>query len=405
MLAILTTHPIQYQVPIWRALASAGNPPFTVCYLSDQGLHSRFDPGFGRAVAWDIDLVSGYPHEFLPARVGPRQNRFDWLGLAPGFGKFLRDRGISVLWVQGWQVKAYWQAVREARRAGVEIWIRGDTNLRSNAGGGMRWARRLLLKRLLNQVDRFLTVGVANQAFFEHLGYARSVMSPAPHCVENDRFVAASASQRPMRSALRAAWGIPDDAFCLLSVGKFVAKKRPLDIVAAAASLIRRRPDIKLHVLWVGSGELGDAVRESCRIVFDAGQTCAERGSNDDRPAASFAGFLNQGEITQAYVAADALVLTSDAKETWGLVVNEAMASGLPCVVSNAVGCADDLVLPFRPDLCFPLGDIDALACSIEAVIANPPSAEQLQTHIAAYSPQRTVETVRALYHQAVAAA
>ena len=77
-----------------------------------------------------------------------------------------------------------------------------------------------------------------------------------------------------------------------------------------------------------------------------------------DGPTASFVGFLNQSEISRAYVAADCLVLPSDATETWGLVVNEAMASGLPCIVSNACGCAEDLVEPIRPDLCYPVGDI-----------------------------------------------
>ena len=112
MLAILTTHPIQYQVPIWRGLAQRGDVPFTVFYMSEQGLKPRFDPGFGRAIAWDIDLLSGYPHEFVDVQVGRRQDRFTWLRLKPGFGRMLKARGVKVLWVQGWQVMAYWQAIR-----------------------------------------------------------------------------------------------------------------------------------------------------------------------------------------------------------------------------------------------------------------------------------------------------
>ncbi len=76
----------------------------------------------------------------------------------------------------------------------------------------------------------------------------------------------------------------------------------------------------------------------------------------------SFAGFLNQTEITQAYAAGDCLVLPSDYGETWGLVVNEAMVCGLPAIVSDRVGCGPDLVEPGVTGAVFPFGDIPALA-------------------------------------------
>lgn len=105
-----------------------------------------------------------------------------------------------------------------------------------------------------------------------------------------------------------------------------------------------------------------------------------------------------RSEIGRAYAAADALVLPSDAKETWGLVVNEAMASGLPCVVSAACGCADDLLLPFRPDLCFPTGNIEALVQSLTSVMKDPPSPSQLQTYIDSFDVHRTAQNARAQY-------
>ena len=123
-------------------------------------------------------------------------------------------------------------------------------------------------------------------------------------------------------------------------------------------------------------------------------------------PNASFVGFLNQSEISRAYVAADCLVLPSDAKETWGLVVNEAMASGLPCIVSNACGCAEDLVEPIRPDLCYPVGDISALERAMAAAIdrhVRPRSF--LRAHISKYDVSRTIETVEKLYFEALARA
>ena len=87
----------------------------------------------------------------------------------------------------------------------------------------------------------------------------------------------------------------------------------------------------------------------------------------------SFTGFLNQTEISKAYIAADCLVLPSESTETWGLVVNEAMASNLPCIASDACGCAEDLVAPISPQLRFPLGDISAIAAAIQSIMSDPP--------------------------------
>jgi glycosyltransferase involved in cell wall biosynthesis len=70
---------------------------------------------------------------------------------------------------------------------------------------------------------------------------------------------------------------------------------------------------------------------------------------------------LNQTRIAEAYAVADAVVVPS-AAETWGLVVNEAMASGLPCIVSDRVGCGPDLVDRGRNGDVFPMGDVGALS-------------------------------------------
>jgi hypothetical protein len=79
------------------------------------------------------------------------------------------------------------------------------------------------------------------------------------------------------------------------------------------------------------------------------------------------------------------------------------MASGLPCVVSNACGCAEDLVEPIRPDLCYPAGDIMALARSMTAAVTNAPPVELLRAHICKYDVTRTIDTIEGLYLKALA--
>src|SRR6266480_3431300 len=330
--------------------------------MSDQGLEARFDPGFGKSLSWDIDLLGGYESEFLDTYKGRRSDSFWWLRLRPGFGSALRGMGADALWIQGWQVAAYWQAVFEARQASTEVWLRGETNPRSSAGRIGRLFKRRLLREFLRRVDRFLYIGEANRQFYLEQGIDEGRLVSAPYCVDNARFATAAAAARSERDRIRAEWRIPADAFCFLFAGKMIAKKRPLDITRATQRLQNALQEKKIHLLWVGTGELGDELTQSCYACFDAlRQTSVYAPNRHNAPNASFIGFLNQSEISRAYVAADCLVLPSDAQETWGLVVNEAMASGLPCIVSNACGCAEDLVKPIRPDLCYAVGDITAL--------------------------------------------
>jgi len=145
------------------------------------------------------------------------------------------------------------------------------------------------------------------------------------------------------------------DAIVFAFSGKFIEKKRPMDFVRAI-QLARQRSE-RVHGLMVGDGPL----RASCQ----------EFAQNHDIPV-RFTGFLNQSQIASPYAACDALVLPSDGGETWGLVVNEAMACGRPAIVSDKVGCGPDLVIPGQTGAIFPLGDVEALANAMIEVTQDP---------------------------------
>src|SRR6266436_3975122 len=119
MLAILSTHPIQYQAPLWQALARDGRVPFEVWYLTHHGTSPIRDREFRQTFAWDIDTLSGYPHRFLDVVDGATPASFWKCRLRERLRDRLRASGAIGVWIQGWQVAAYWQAVREARAAGV----------------------------------------------------------------------------------------------------------------------------------------------------------------------------------------------------------------------------------------------------------------------------------------------
>src|SRR5262249_218947 len=150
---------------------------------------------------------------------------------------------------------------------------------------------------------------------------------------------------RRHRHELRRKWQLNQDSTVFVFAGKFTSKKRPLDFIRAIIRVARE--SLAIEGLMVGDGPL----RNQCEQLIIAVQAPVR-----------FTGFLNQSEIPAAYVAADALVLPSDGGETWGLVVNEAMACGLPCIVSDRVGCGPDLIASTDAGMIYPVGDIPALA-------------------------------------------
>jgi glycosyltransferase involved in cell wall biosynthesis len=202
-----------------------------------------------------------------------------------------------------------------------------------------------------------------------------------------------------------------------------------MDLVKAVNQLNQAgsvKGDRPVHILFVGSGELGAELRESVHVVFDADSSSGLRlvpspaqgalgsvtpsqslrgESLHDSPSsrcrassASFAGFLNQTEISRAYVAADCLALPSDHGETWGLVVNEAMASGLPCVASDACGSAEDLVKAVDPTLVYSLGDINSMAAAIHHVIESGIEPQAIKETIADYNFNACIDTIIAIH-------
>jgi glycosyltransferase involved in cell wall biosynthesis len=353
-LGILATHPIQYYAPLYRALAAELD--LTV-YFAYRPTPQEQGTGFGVPFTWDTDVTGGYEFMVLGGRFGNLST--------PEIAGEIRRRRFDAFLVHGWNARCYWQAMRACWAARTPVLVRGDSQLSDDRSLLKRTLKRLAYPRFIARFAACLAVGERSEAYFRYYGARRIFRSP--HFVDNAAFAAGAARARQDRAARRAAWSIPPDSMVALYVGKLVEKKRPLDLIDA----VSRVPGT--HALYVGDGPLrGEAERAA------AGQPV------------TFAGFRNQSAMPEAYAVADVLVLPSDRRETWGLAVNEAMASGLPAIVSDAVGCAPDLIIPGVTGYSYPAGDRRALADALRRVVADPPAARAMGAaasgHVAGYS-------------------
>jgi len=179
-------------------------------------------------------------------------------------------------------------------------------------------------------------------------------MEFCPHFVDNERFAQAAAAARDRRDEVRLRWALPAESTVFVFAAKFIPKKRPLDFVRAIGIAAEKS---RVAGVMVGDGPLRADIVAVIKETASPVHLC---------------GFLNQSEIPAAYAAGDVLVLPSDGTETWGLVVNEAMACGLPAVITDQVGCGPDLVTDGETGYIFPCGDVPALAAHLSRLAANP---------------------------------
>jgi glycosyltransferase involved in cell wall biosynthesis len=326
-LGVLATHAIQYQAPLYQELARRSVVDLHVAFFSAKGARPYHDGGFGMTVDWDVDLTGGYRWTLLE-RDSPRAATWPFALIA-----WLRRQDIVVL--HGHADPGMLLAAAACRASRVPYLLRGESHARSTATGVRRLARHMLASCTVKGATGALPIGKLNAAFYDR--YGRIPLFNAPYSVDNDRFRDMADAGRCDRTERLTSLGLDPRRPVVIFSGKLCSRKRPLDAVAAI-----ERCDGRLSLLMLGDGPLRREMR-----TFEA------------RLPVRCLGFVNQADLPGWYACGDVLVLPSES-EPWGLVVNEGMACGLVPVVSDAVGCAADLVEGVGEVV--PTGDIATLS-------------------------------------------
>ncbi len=357
-LAIVLSHPVQYYSPWFRWLREHTPLEFRVFYLWEFGVTAQRDPQFGATFQWDVDLLAGYESEFVPnvAR-DPGTHHFGGLD-NPGLTARLAAWRPDAVLLFGYNWRSHQRAIWWACRQGVPLLFRGDSHLLGRAR--LPLLRRLLLRFLYRQFAAFACVGAANRDYFRALGVPEPKLFFAPHSVDAAHFNPADAATRAAAEQLRGELGLAGKRVALYA-GKFSAAKQPVALLEAFLAVAT--PEDAL--VFVGDGA------EKERLT-------ALAATRPDR-CVRFLPFANQSEMPARYLLADLFVLPSRGHyETWGLAVNEAMHLGVPCLVSDLVGCQRDLVQPGETGWVFAAEDPAALAAALRTALRSP-SEEMLR--------------------------
>ncbi len=362
-LAYLVSHPIQYQAPLLRRISEERDIDLTVFFGSDFSVRGYKDEGFGVGVAWDVPLLEGYKHLFLPAI---RDNGRVSVAAPLNRGIFDRLRGtgaepsFDVLWVHGYATVNAMHGMLVAKALGIPVLLRAESWLKDRSRSNAKLAlKRRFFDGLKSLVDGVLPIGTLNAEYWRYYFGSDVPQFLMPYAVDNRYFAQRSVEAADRRSGLMQEFGLEAGRPVILFASKLQTRKRCADLIEAYARLVGTGDCVAStpYLLIVGDGE------ERGRLETQV----KERALDSVR----FCGFRNQSELPSFFDLASVFVLPSE-HEPWGLIVNEVMNAGRAVIVSDDVGCQPDLITDGVEGCVFPVGDIDGLRRALGRVLASP---------------------------------
>ena len=383
-LAYFVSHPIQYQAPLLRRIAAEPDVDMTVFFSSDVSVRGHVDPGFGVNVKWDVPILAGYKHEFLP-RMRDADHLSFFRPLNWGFMSRLRGK-FDVVWVHGYATLSALQAILAARLLGIPVLMRTDSTLFDRPrSAAKRLAKRVFFRVLEQCVDGVLTIGSGNLAYWRYYFGDRVPTFRLNYAVDNEFFQLRCREASKERDFMRRQLGLEEGRPVILFASKLQERKRCSDLLDAFLRLESSRDDrARPYLLIVGDGE------ERAKLE--------KRAKDAQTSDVRFLGFQNQQSLPAFFDLCDVFVLVS-VDEPWGLVVNEVMNAGKAVIVSTEVGCQMDLVEDGVNGYVVKPGDIDGLACALSRVLAHPAKTRLMGTKslekIQAYSFEQNVSELR----------
>ena len=359
---ILASHVVQYGSPLFRALANDPRVDLTVLYCSLQGAESGKDPEFGIEIRWDEPLLDGYRWMHIPNRAWrPGLGRFFGLW-NPGLWKLIRaSRPDAVVFGTGYMYASFWLAVFAAWSSKAAVVFSSDTSTLAARDGARwkTWIKPFVLGRVYKMADAVMVISEAGKSVALELGTPERQVRLIRSGMSKETWVARAKTFD--RHTTRKELNIPPGAPVVFCCAKLQEWKRPLDLLEAFAKAAVR----EAYLVFAGDGPQRQELAIRAESLGIAGRV-------------RILGFVNLSRLPGLYKAADLFVLPSK-YDPCPFVVLEAMFSGLPVILSDAVRGRLDMIHEGRSGHVYPCGDIDTLARTLRQVLDDPGRLAQLK--------------------------
>lgn len=367
-LVIITEIISPYRIPLFNALTRRGDVDFHVLFLAETDPELRQWKVYKEEIRFSYQVLRSWRK-----RIGNHN-----VLLNAGVVRALEDARAEVILCGGYNYVASWQSLFWARLRGIPFFLWSESGVRDLRTG--RPIVEFLKAEFLRQCNGFVVPGRSAREYLRSLKIREEIIFTAVNAVDNDLFANggdyAHANERRLREEL----GLPPRYF--LFVGRLVSEKGVFELLSAYAKLEKSLRE-KVGLVFVGDG--------SCRQMLE------QQASQVAPGTIKFIGFAQREQLPTYYALAKMLILPTYT-ETWGLVVNEAMACGLPIVLSQAAGCAADLVTDNWNGLVVPARNELPLTSAMRTLAIDSKLRTELGSNsrqrIAEYTPQKWSEGV-----------
>lgn len=379
-LAIVAYNPVPYQSPFYRAVHKLDGIEETVLYLDDTVMKGLFVPEFQATISFGPALLEGFRYKVLrnwsPRSTTPFVGRFN-----PGIFWEIGTGGYDAVLVTGYTIASSLFAILAAKLFAKKLIFRTEGDLSKKPGRAKEILKRAVLRTILGWSHAVLYSCRKNRDYFLHYGARESALFPTLSSIDNEAVGSAVASYKAKRAEIRQEMDIPQDATVFVFVGRMTERKCVLDLWAAYRELCETEPAAAL--IMIGSGPELKLLRD--RLA-----------SSEDR-SVHLLGFVPEQEVPKYLAVADAFVLPS-AYDPTPKALNEALAAGLPAIVSDGVGTADDLVQDGVNGFVVPVGDIAGFRDSMRRMM-TPALRQEMATaarrSVAGWSPEQNAAGLR----------
>ena len=360
-LVIITEIIAPYRIPLFNDLAQSGAADLHVIFLAET------DPVLRQWQVYKDEIRFSYG--VLPSwrkRIGGYNalvNRGVWRALV--------QAKPDVILCGGYNYLGSWQALLWARARGVPFLLWSESNLDDMRPGHA--VIELLKQEFLRACSGFVVPGQAAWDYLKAHKISDDRIFTASNAVDNEMFSAGAADARRDAVRLRRELDLPARYF--LFTGRLVREKGVFELLAAYAKLDRSLRE-QIGLVFVGDGPCRKELEEQARAI--------EPG------LIRFPGFAQREKLAGYYGLAEMLVLPTYS-DTWGLVVNEAMACGLPVILTRAAGCGRELVTQGWNGMLIPARDVESLAAAMQTMASDPERSAAMGANssrrIAEFSP------------------
>ena len=350
-IALIVSHPIQHFCPQYVSFATNKNVTFKVFFGSALGLKKYYDPNFKKEISWNNLNLDQFDHCFLNGELAlPSDAKLD----APSLDNELKLFRPNLLIIYGYFQKLQRRAHRWALLNNVKLAYISDSELRHRRNRWKEFIKYFFIKNYFSKIDYFLSVGDANEEFYQHYGVDRNKLIRMHFPIDLPQFEVGFAERTSLRSQIRERYHINENQLVLSVVGKLVPWKNQDHIIDAMQVLEREGIYVCLFIL--GSGEMLETWRVKSELLKNS--------------VVHFTGFVSPENLPAYYAATDIYVHPASI-EPHSIAVSEAIYMGCPIVISDRCGSygESDDVLEGKNGLVYEFGNIQKMANAIKRLI------------------------------------